>query len=108
MSEGEPNERLLKALPGVGIRPSVAHVSVRLSTDFKKKRLYKILLVSSPYNMRRASLVFNNIAKEIDVVYMPVLNSQFYRQGWRVKLEQIRAIMHEYLGIIFYWWKGYI
>jgi len=31
---GEPNGRLLKALPGVGIRPSVAHVSLRLRLIF--------------------------------------------------------------------------
>lgn len=28
--------------------------------------------------------------------------------GRKVKWEQIKAIAHEYLGIIYYWSKGYI
>ena len=74
----------------------------------RKKGFDKILLVSSPYNMRRASLVFNHIENDIEVVYTPVPNPQFYNREGRVELEQIRAILHEYLGIIYYWWKGYI
>lgn len=67
-----------------------------------------VLLVSSPYNMRRASLVFNKWEKDTKVFYTPVKNSQFYIRSEVVKLEQIRAIMHEYLGIVYYWFKGYI
>lgn len=74
----------------------------------RNKGFNKILLVSSPYNMKRASLVFNHIAENIDVVYAPVPDPQFYHRERRVKLEQIRAILHEYIGIIYYFWKRYI
>ena len=67
-----------------------------------------ILLVSSPYNMRRANLVFNKWYKDAAVFYTPVQRSQFYERSYGIKLEQIRAIMHEYLGIAYYWFKGYI
>ncbi len=67
-----------------------------------------ILLVSSPYNMCRASLVFKKLDKNLKIIYTPVINSYFYRRDRKVKWEQIRAIGHEYLGIIYYWWKGYI
>ena len=68
----------------------------------------RILLVSSPYNMRRAYFVFNKWGKDIDVLYNPVEKCQFYDRAEGIKLEQIRAIMHEYLGIIYYWFKGYV
>jgi uncharacterized SAM-binding protein YcdF (DUF218 family) len=83
-----------------------------------KKGWDKILLVSSPYHMRRASLVFNKVAKNIRVDYTPIPKSIFYshedrnsygRKNWkRINLEQIKGIVHEYLGILYYWWRGYI
>jgi len=78
----------------------------------------KILLVSSPYHMLRTSLVFNKIAKEVKVYYTPIPKSLFFfhegrdsfgRKIWkRANLEQIKAILHEYLGIIYYSLQGYI
>ena len=77
----------------------------------------KILLVSSPYHIRRVSLVFNRNAKEIDVVYTPTPRSQFYDYDINSKgsnffkkttLKQLQGFNHEYLGIIYYWWKGYV
>lgn len=83
-----------------------------------KNNWNEILLVSSPYHMLRASMVFNKIAKNLKVIYVPITNSLFYshpdrdehgRKIWRrISLQQIRAIFHEYLGIIYYWQKGYI
>lgn len=67
-----------------------------------------ILLVSSPYNMRRASLVFKKIDKDLKIIYTPVANPQFYIRDGKIKWEQIRAIGHEYLGIVYYFVKGYI
>lgn len=67
-----------------------------------------ILLVSSPYNMRRASLVFRKWAGDVRVLYAPVKDSEFYDRSCGIKLEQIRAVGHEYLGILYYWFKGYI
>jgi uncharacterized SAM-binding protein YcdF (DUF218 family)/glycosyltransferase involved in cell wall biosynthesis len=83
----------------------------------KEKGWNKILLVSSPYHMRRVSLVFKNIAKDIDAIYTPTPVSQFYGYNVNSKgsyffrettLKQLDGFKHEYLGIIYYWWKGYI
>jgi uncharacterized SAM-binding protein YcdF (DUF218 family) len=68
----------------------------------------KILLVSSPYNMRRAQWVFNKYGSNIKVFYVPVGNSQFYDRTFGIRPEQIKAIIHEYIGIVYYWFKGYI
>ncbi|MBN3038399.1 MAG: YdcF family protein [Candidatus Omnitrophica bacterium] len=66
------------------------------------------LVVSSPYHMRRLKLVYRKNAPEIEATLTPVPNSLFYGDEEEVALRHIRAIVHEYLGIIYYWWKGYI
>ncbi len=66
------------------------------------------LIVSSPYNMRRASLVFQKMGKTKDIVYTPILYSRYYNRDGGVKLRHIRGILHEYLGILYYAIKGYI
>ncbi len=66
------------------------------------------LVVSSPYNMRRVILVYNKIAPEIEVTLTPVPISGFYGEEKKVRWKHIRAIGHEYMGIIYYWLKDYI
>ena len=57
--------------------------------------------------MRRIKIVFDKLGKDVKVIYVPANDSQFYDRAKGVKLEQIKAIMHEYLGIIYYLIKGY-
>ena len=52
--------------------------------------------------------MFNRWAKDIKVIYAPVLKCQFYDRVESMRLEQARAIFHEYFGIIYYWIKGKI
>ena len=73
-----------------------------------RKKWNSILLVSSPYHMLRSSLVFRKIGGEIDITYTPIPQSLFYSRDEGVKLRHIRAILHEYLGIVYYWVKGLI
>ncbi len=82
-----------------------------------KSKWNKVILVSSPYHMRRASLVFNKIAPDITVFYSPIPASLFYSHGIETKgkktwkqtnMRQIEGILHEYLGIAYYLLKGYI
>lgn len=61
-----------------------------------------ILLVSSPYHMRRVSWVIRRVSPELRVFYSPVPNSIFYAQGDGVQWRQIRGILHEYSGIVYY------
>jgi uncharacterized SAM-binding protein YcdF (DUF218 family) len=72
------------------------------------KKWDSIILVSASYNMKRAELVFYKWARGIKVTYMPVQKNQFYDRSQGIRLEQIKAILHEYGGIIYYWIKGYI
>jgi uncharacterized SAM-binding protein YcdF (DUF218 family)/glycosyltransferase involved in cell wall biosynthesis len=67
-----------------------------------------ILLVSSPYHMKRALLTWKRAAPDIGVIPTPVAQSQFYAHDRGASLEQIRGILQEYLAIIDYWWKGWV
>lgn len=78
----------------------------------------KILLISSPYHLRRVSLVFNKLTRNINVIYTPIPNSFYYshpnrneygKKVWRTaNIQQIKGIVHEYLGLLYYWWKGWL
>ena len=69
----------------------------------------RVLLVSSPYHMRRALLTWRKLAPEVGVIPAPVPESQFYDRHERgITLEQIRGLLHEVAAIVQYWWRGWI
>ncbi len=114
VSLGVPEEAII-----LEDRAKNTYENVKFSKDILAQNNWnKMLLVSSPYHMRRTSLVFNKIAKEIKVRYTPIPKSLFYahpekdghgKRIWKqINLQQIKGIIHEYLGILYYWWKGWI
>jgi uncharacterized SAM-binding protein YcdF (DUF218 family)/glycosyltransferase involved in cell wall biosynthesis len=66
------------------------------------------LLVTSPYHMRRAVAVWRRSAPEVRVIPTPPPRSQFYDHTRGASLEQVRAILHEYLAIAGYWRRGWL
>jgi uncharacterized SAM-binding protein YcdF (DUF218 family) len=66
-----------------------------------------ILIVSSPYHMRRATMVWRKLAPEIAVTPTPPERSQFYDHARGATFEQVSAILYEYLAIFSYWQKGW-
>jgi uncharacterized SAM-binding protein YcdF (DUF218 family)/glycosyltransferase involved in cell wall biosynthesis len=68
----------------------------------------RILLVSSPYHMRRALLVWRKQAADIEVTPTPVTSSQFYDHARGATLEQVRGILQEYIAIFAYWRRGWL
>ena len=68
----------------------------------------RVLLVSSPYHMRRAVLTWHHVAPAIDVIPTPVPFSQFYDHDRGASLDQIRGLIQEYAAIVVYWWRGWI
>ena len=93
--------------------------NVKFTRDIMNKMRWRsALLVSSPYHMRRVSLVYHKIGGGMEVTFVPVENSSFYAHRTKgiykggivqqIKMRQIKGIVHEYAGIIYYWWKGYI
>jgi len=68
----------------------------------------RILLVSSPYHMRRALLTWRKAAPEIAVVATPPPKSQFYAHDRGASLDQMRGIAQEYTAIVWYWLRGWV
>ena len=104
VAHGVPAEAILVETRAANTRESVGSVAERLARD----RVGRILLVSSPYHMRRALLVWRKAAPEVAVVATPVSESQFYTHGRGATLEQMGGILHEYAAIAAYWWRGWI
>jgi len=99
--------------------PAAAIVLERRSTNtyenakftaeiFREHQWRSMLLVSSPYHMRRARLVWHRVAPGFMVTPAPPPKSQFYDHTRGASLDQMRAILHEYLAIADYWLRGWI
>jgi uncharacterized SAM-binding protein YcdF (DUF218 family) len=67
----------------------------------------RILLVSSPYHMRRALLTFSKQAPELEVLPIPA-DSAFYAHRRGTDVSQLLGLLHEYIGILEYWRRGWI
>jgi uncharacterized SAM-binding protein YcdF (DUF218 family) len=68
-----------------------------------------VLLVSSPYHMRRALLTWDRAAPGVTAIASPVAKSQFYaHEGLGASPLQLWAVVHEYAAIAAYWWRGWI
>jgi uncharacterized SAM-binding protein YcdF (DUF218 family) len=85
------------------------HENVLFTHDIAVRRGWRrVLLVSSPYHMRRALLTWRKAAPEVAVTATPVESSQFYLHTRGASLDQIRGIVQEYVAIVMYWWRGWI
>jgi uncharacterized SAM-binding protein YcdF (DUF218 family) len=68
----------------------------------------RVLLVSSPYHMRRALLTWRAVAPDIEVFPSPVPESQFYAHERGASLSQIGGIVWEYAALGYYWYRGWL
>ena len=81
----------------------------KLAGSIAEQRGWKsLLLVSSPYNMRRAMLCFQSTFPDLTVIQTPVQKSHYYAYARGASLSQYNGILHEYIGILYYWVRGYI
>jgi uncharacterized SAM-binding protein YcdF (DUF218 family) len=71
-------------------------------------KFQKVLLVSSPYHMRRALMVWRKVAPDVAVIPSPPGKTQFYEHTRGANLEQVRGILWEYAAIAVYWWRGWL
>jgi len=61
----------------------------------KEKRINRIILVTSPYHMRRSKTMFE--AKGVNVTALPVPNSELYTAKGSRRLELTKVVLLEYL-----------
>jgi uncharacterized SAM-binding protein YcdF (DUF218 family)/glycosyltransferase involved in cell wall biosynthesis len=104
IENGVPAAAILLETAAANTRQNVIYTAAIL----RREGWRRILLISSPYHMRRAVLSWKKAAPEIDVVPAPVATSQYYAHDRGASLTQIRGIVTEYLAILNYWWKGWL
>lgn len=89
------------------VRSTLDYV-LRVRETARQRNWKRILLVTSPYHGRRADLTFRRNAPELQVVHTPAHESGYYVQRGAVTSRQLRGILHEFLGILYYWLKGWV
>ena len=91
-------------------RAANTYQNVRFVGDILRDRHWtRILLVSSPYHMRRAVMVWRQQAPDVVVIPTPPPQSQFYDHPYAgATLEQIRGIVQEYVAMFAYWRRGWL
>ncbi len=76
---------------------------------FQEQGWQRVILVSSPYHMRRVALIARECRPGISLLYAPVHPSEFdHPHGAGHRLRQALAVLHEYGGLAWYWLRGYI
>lgn len=101
---GVPSSAIVLETSGANTYEDVVYVHKLL----EERAWRRILLVSSPYHMRRAMLVWKKQAPDVDVVATPVLRTQFYAHEGGASFTQLRGLAREYAAIVWYWWKGWL
>ena len=104
VANGVPREVIVLEEEAANTLEMVRHVSQILERQGRQS----ILLVSSPYHMRRATLTWSKIAPRVAVIPSPVPQSQFYAHGRGASFGQIRGILHEYAALAYYWYRGWL
>ena len=81
---------------------------LRVSEAAQTRGWNSILLVTSTYHGRRCRLVFARSAPQLHVLFPVAPVSGYYAHRWGMRPRQLRGILQEYLGIAYYWWRGWI
>jgi uncharacterized SAM-binding protein YcdF (DUF218 family) len=104
MAHGVPSEAIVLETRAANTYENVVFVH-RILGD---RGWTDILLVSSPYHMRRAVWTWRKVAPGIGVVPIPVRFSEFYAHNRGASAAQIGSLIHEYAGIVRYWQRGWL
>lgn len=68
----------------------------------------RMILVGSHYNGMRSRLVIHKNYQRKVVAITPPPQSRFFGDRQQVTWKHVRAIAHEYMGLVYYWFKRYI
>lgn len=66
----------------------------------------KVILVTSPYHMKRAIFCFRK--QGVEVLAAPVVNSEIYTYGFYQNLRNLRLLMDEFLALVYFHCTGWI
>jgi uncharacterized SAM-binding protein YcdF (DUF218 family) len=91
-----------------GVPSSTRENVLMTAATLKSLGLRKALFVTAPYHSRRATLVWNRLAPEIDLVVAPALDTPSTEPVWNIKGHTARVIGFEYSAIVYYWLRGWV
>jgi uncharacterized SAM-binding protein YcdF (DUF218 family) len=80
----------------------------RLKEILQKNQLNSCIIVSSPYHMKRVQAVARKILQGYRICLVPIQKSIFFGNRSSVQVKHMRAILHEYLALLYYAYKEYI
>jgi len=99
---GVPRDRILTDRRARNTFENARHVyALCVSRGFTR-----VILVTSPYHMQRAVGCLRRYP--LTVLAAPVLESEVYRPELVARLRAIELVVHEYGGLLSYWWRGWI
>lgn len=113
VSLGVPKEATILETQARNTYENVANVRQILD----KNGWNKVLVVSSPYHMRRIAMIVKKVDPAREVRYTPVISSYFYSRPMgigfslsrrQITVTQLRALLHEYAAIAYYWVTGWL
>jgi uncharacterized SAM-binding protein YcdF (DUF218 family) len=99
VAQGVPDEAIVLETSGRNTYEAI----VRVQAVLDEHRWRRVLLVSSPYHMRRALLTWHRQQPSTEVIASPVADSQFYAHGRGASVQQIGGLAFEYAAIAWYW-----
>jgi uncharacterized SAM-binding protein YcdF (DUF218 family)/glycosyltransferase involved in cell wall biosynthesis len=103
VANGVPEDAVLLEQRAANTRDNVTNSAAMLDQHGWKR----ILLVTSPYHMRRASLTWHKLAPHVQVIPAAPATSEFYRHTRGANLTQMRGILQEYAALVVYWLRGW-
>ncbi len=82
----------------------------------KQKKFDSIGFVTTKYHTRRLYLTSKSVFKDKKFFIYPLEVTQFYKKPdsyflflkKQIEFKQVKAILHEYIAILYYYYKGYI
>ena len=75
--------------------------------ELKKKKINKILFLTSPFHSRRAHLIWKNY-NDIEVISVKPINDNYHKKKFNMKFKDIKIIGYEYLSILYNLFRGNI
>ncbi len=112
----EESEVMADALVRLGVPRDRIHLDRSSRNTYENARrtfalcselgFHRVILVTSPYHMRRAWMCLRRYP--LTVLAAPVEQSEAYRPGLSARLRAIDLVLHEYGGLLSYWWRGWI
>ena len=77
--------------------------------NVKAKNLRSLIVVSSPFNMRRVALTYRHVLKdsgvEICFVSVPLEQEKVTLEQWWTRERELQFVVNEYLKLTLYWFK---